>query len=815
MARSLPETSKSEVVDKEVGQLLEDEGGNLDDIIAEQKLILNDLAKRDDEPPWMSSASGSKDSLFGSGDKVSPGLSMEAPATVFGKKASPPPKSSMVIKTPPSRPEKPAGDDVGEPLPTFSRKAKPPPPGSLPEPTRVRMPPTPRRVESARGDTLDEREREDLKKYAIDAVEIFEGMEVLGIQMDLTRYVRTSKGIEKDKFLLHTAPNRASTGLRYTRVMKGLMTWVESLDPIPAADNPAPLECLRLVEYMELLMQKGVGFNTPQTLLFAIDYFSKAFGFNPTGNDWNRSKRLAMRYKKSKPGLARRAPLFGKETLKALEDIVMNDLFQTPLRVAAGKLRLCCQASIRYDDLLHTPLSSLEWVRRKGGTTVVAVRAKSTQGKNKARPWIASLMGTCPENDTWLCTLLEIVLEIHGSTWKVDDHFGKDTSRDGEGFIRKPPRLENDVSVVKTALKTYEKDGGSTGMADREIDLLRWHGGKATLTSLMQHLELDPKMIRLAGDWAAKEDTMPDTYLREAQLMVLKGQEACLAYLRSGGDSCSLVSDGLVGMGPPSGDGESRPPSDPSHGDATATAAKVPAAETDESRRRAAARLAGAGAEYPGLPGAELCSAFLDRGFDDSGRPLAEVAEAENKSPALPAEEVQKLLEPNDPHDDVYVIYSFDGAVKQVKAEPMDEGVDTSSGVADLKTLVPEPLDAVMEDDDDDQEGRTLRFAMVEKPTASSRLHLPATGADGSKTTLAIPTPRCGAKGDYGFVMASEAIDPATELCIRCFGHKSEGSCGKLCSVKTKVGEDVYRCARRCSTNCTDSGVHLCHVHGF
>lgn len=45
MARSLPETSKAEVVDKEVGQLLEDEGGNLDDIIAEQKLILNDLAK--------------------------------------------------------------------------------------------------------------------------------------------------------------------------------------------------------------------------------------------------------------------------------------------------------------------------------------------------------------------------------------------------------------------------------------------------------------------------------------------------------------------------------------------------------------------------------------------------------------------------------------------------------------------------------------------------------------------------------------------------------------------------------------------------
>ena len=384
-----------------MSDLLEAEGGSLDDVIAEQKMILNTLAKKDDDPPWMSTASSPKESLYGSNLKVASVLRMESNPITFNKRASPPPKSSMLTKQ--QAPSAVAGASAGvgeeDSLPSFARKAKPPPPGVLPEPVRERAPSTPGIGGGVRADTLQERERDNLKKFAGDALEVFEGMEVLGIPMDLTRYVRTPQGIDKDKFLLHTAPNRASTGLRYSRVMKGIMSWVETFDPIPSSENPSPLERLRLVEYTELLMQRGVGFNTPQTLLFAIGYFSKAFGFNPAGPEWSRAKRLAMRYKKSKPGLANRAPLFGKETLKALEEIVLNDLFPTTLRISAGKLRLCCQASIRYDDLVHTPLSSLEWVRRKGGTTVVAVRAKSTQGKNKARPWIASLMGACQEND--------------------------------------------------------------------------------------------------------------------------------------------------------------------------------------------------------------------------------------------------------------------------------------------------------------------------------------------------------------------------------------------------------------------------------
>lgn len=39
-----------------------------------------------------------------------------------------------------------------------------------------------------------------------------------------------------------------------------------------------------MVEYLEFLIQKGV-----EPLLYTVDYFSKAFGFDPTGSVWFRS----------------------------------------------------------------------------------------------------------------------------------------------------------------------------------------------------------------------------------------------------------------------------------------------------------------------------------------------------------------------------------------------------------------------------------------------------------------------------------------------------------------------------------------------
>ena len=138
-------------------------------------------------------------------------------------------------------------------------------------------------------------------------------------------------------------------------------------------------------------------------------------------------------------------------------------------------------------------------------------------------------MAVSPDRDSWLAVLVDMVLVVHGMCWMEDRPL-----REGD----RPRRRGLYQASRKAGDRRLHGQGGAQGVQEQrrrpwddrpqELDLLRWHGGKATLTTLMQHLELDPKMIRLAGDWFAKEDTMPDTYLREAQLMVLRGQESCM-----------------------------------------------------------------------------------------------------------------------------------------------------------------------------------------------------------------------------------------------------------------------------------------------
>ena len=60
----------------------------------------------------------------------------------------------------------------------------------------------------------------------------------------------------------------------------------------------------------------------------------------------------------------------------------------------------------------------------------------------------------------------------------------------------------------------------------------------------MQNLGISPRAVRFAGDCGSKDESMADTYMREAQLLVLKVQEMCLHTLRSG-----TVPSDLVGAG--------------------------------------------------------------------------------------------------------------------------------------------------------------------------------------------------------------------------------------------------------------------------
>ena len=131
--------------------------------------------------------------------------------------------------------------------------------------------------------------------------------------------------------------------------------------------------------------------------------------------------------------------------MRALEKM-KDDMLKKPLRVASGKLRLCVQASIRHDDLLNTPISALEWTRRKGGLGIVALRSRALRGKNKARLWIASIKGASEEGDWWLDCLLKLLLESHGSSWKVDERSGRSASRDMESWTNMPATIGGDVT---------------------------------------------------------------------------------------------------------------------------------------------------------------------------------------------------------------------------------------------------------------------------------------------------------------------------------------------------------------------------------
>ena len=113
---------------------------------------------------------------------------------------------------------------------------------------------------------------------------------------------------------------------------------------------------------------------------------------------------------------------------------------------------------------------------------------------------------------------------------------------------------EVDVTSVKNALEEFGRSGGDAGLSESELSLLRWLGAKASMSSIMQHLNIPPKVVRIQGAWRNKEDAMADSYLRAAQILVLEAQERCLSYLRNGGDLPHLTGEPLGGKLPSEGD---------------------------------------------------------------------------------------------------------------------------------------------------------------------------------------------------------------------------------------------------------------------
>ena len=343
-SRTTPSPPPGEASTREVLGDMSDEDWNV--ALAKQKSILESLSGGE-RPPWAKEAS--KSAAAGS-------LFPLEPVVTFVKSSKPPPSGVKMERRHPENVKPFEAKDDKEDVVEFRKPVKTDPPPKPPYPAKVDR----RGGSKGAAYGMQAKELAELEEFHEAALAIYYGLKELGIKMDLSDLVEPSGSMDDERFRLHSRPNKAATGLNYVRLMKGLLRSVERSSEMPVAEGVATTR-LQLVEYIEQLIQNESGFLTPRSLLYAVEFFSKAFGFGVGGPNWDRCKRLSLRYAQTKPAGTNRAEPFYRETMLALENITMDPFVARPKRVACGKLRLCIQASIRFDDLLNTPLGCCEW----------------------------------------------------------------------------------------------------------------------------------------------------------------------------------------------------------------------------------------------------------------------------------------------------------------------------------------------------------------------------------------------------------------------------------------------------------------------
>ena len=244
--------------------------------------------------------------------------------------------------------------------------------------------PVPKTPPKVRGGGRSKSEQEQLEKYKARAHVIFERMVVAKVKMELVELVfdeTKSPPMDLERFALHTEPKSPNTGLRYVRLMERLLDFHESLGE-DAEPNPVSKQVV--TAFIEKLVLEESGYRTPQAMIICLRLFRSGV-WVPEG--WSRMGSLCedgrhVCLKKTTKGGCR---LFQTEFLAYLEEVVIGGEKCAADRLVAGRLRLCCQASIRHSDLVRTRLTDVEWCRDKGRTTVRGLRARVRKTKTVVR----------------------------------------------------------------------------------------------------------------------------------------------------------------------------------------------------------------------------------------------------------------------------------------------------------------------------------------------------------------------------------------------------------------------------------------------
>ena len=602
-------------------------------------------------------------------------------------------------------------------------------------------------------------EQEVLLKFQKLALENYESLVMLGVKMELTDliFIDQQDKIDEEKFHWYTEPRSVGTGYRYACMLRRLIDHHISAHG-DCSLTPYILGRDAILEFIEKLVREGAGFRTPQGLLYSLEWFGVAFGFQTSGFRWPRCKRMADDYAKKAP-VADPAPYLEVAVLAYLEKVVLDIHRPLYARVTAGKLRLCAQAAIRHSDLTRTSFRRLEWCRLQGTTGVLGLRARVDRTKTGPRPWVASHLGVVARHDNWLPTLVDLLAEAHGSEWHTHEFMGCEVDKAGQ-FNKKPACIEADAVIIRQIMVEDHQKGEDIPLPIEVARRLRWHGAKATMPTFMTHFGVKSKTIRHTGAWAKSSDSMPDTYLRESQLLVLRAQREVLSRLRSGEKIGALEGLRITDFPKDFEPEPYQPSKDVGRGKQS---------DTDPA---------------------------VDR-RDFTMEPTA------NYGPMLP--DARHLRE--EPMDDVSK--GDPDEIKQALGQEVKEKVDAEVEEGPnpyLGQTSDSASDSDLDDPDDDLENYFGHFLTVDKK--GSRIHKPLTS--GGQTM-----PMCRVRGETFLV--TEAWASNTMACQRCFG-KADG-CTTPCT-HTRIHEDrVLRCGRRCTLGCgrlgvdADERIHSCALH--
>ena len=230
-------------------------------------------------------------------------------------------------------------------------------------------------------------------------------------------------------------------------------------------------------------------------------------------------------------------------------------------------------------------------------------------------------------------------------------------------------------------------------------------------TSIMQHLQLKKREVRFQGSWREKGESMPDTYLREGQTIVLGAQEKCLAYLRGGGDI--FILEGV----------QVKP-------------GETPEVDPEDKARVEKAMDCGM---PDGAPAAEMPRVLLDPAFDTDLNLDEKTLSAEKE-----------------------VATNFTEEAEHSEPEKIDEEL------ASLELELPGDMgeDGAW-DEMDSEEGFATFWVQSKTATGATKLHLtaPLVWIEG---VLQEARPRCGLSGQYDYVKSEDAWDDSATLCRRC-----------------------------------------------